>query len=51
MINIAPGEDFETKLEKVLSGETLIKIEPERIALFISRRDGTREKLIWGKSE
>lgn len=51
MINSAPGEDFGTKLEKVLSGETLIKIEPERIALFISRPDGTREKLIWGKSK
>lgn len=49
MINIASEADFETKLEKVLTAETLIKIEPERIALFIARPDGTSEKLIWEK--
>ena len=51
MLDIASETDFEAKVEKALSRETLIKIEPERIVLFISRPDGTREKLIWGKSK
>ena len=49
MLDIASETDFEAKVEKALSRETLIKIEPERIFLFISRPDGTREKLIWEK--
>ena len=51
MLDIASETDFEAKVEKALSRETLIKIEPERIFLFISRPDGTREKLLWGKRE
>ncbi len=51
MLDIASETDFEAKVEKALSRETLIKIEPERIFLFISRPDGTREKLIWGESK
>ncbi len=51
MLDIASETDFEAKVEKALSRETLIKIEPERIFLFISRPDGTREKLLWGESK
>lgn len=51
MLDIASEADFEAKVEKALSRETLIKIEPERVFLFISRPDGTREKLLWGKKE
>ena len=51
MLDIASETDFEAKVEKALSRETLIRIEPERIFLFISRPDGTREKLIWGESK
>jgi len=51
MLDIASETDFEAKLDKALDRETLIKIEPERIFLFISRPDATREKLIWEKSK
>ena len=39
-------EDFETQLDKMLNRETLIKVEPERIALLIVPPDGKSEKLI-----
>jgi hypothetical protein len=51
MMDIASETDFDAKVDKALSRETLIKIEPERIFLFITRPDGTREKLLWGKKE
>ena len=50
MIDSAQDEDFGTELEKGLNSVALIKVEPERIALLISRPDGTMEKLIWEKS-
>jgi len=51
MINIASEADFEAKVDEALDRETLIKIEPERIFLLITRPDGKMEKLIWGKSK
>jgi len=51
VIDIASDADFETKLDKGLNSVTMIKIEPERIALLIIRPDGPMEKLIWGKSK
>jgi hypothetical protein len=51
MLDIASETDFDAKVEKALRREALIKIEPERIFLFISRPDGTREKLIWEESK
>ena len=51
MMGTAGNEDFEAKLDKSLNRLTLIKVEPERIALLIVRPDGTMEKLIWGKSK
>ena len=51
MMGTAGNEDFEAKLDKSLNRLTLIKVEPERIALLIARPDGTMEKLIWGKSK
>jgi len=51
MLDIASETDFEAKVAKALSRETLIKIEPERIFLLISRPDGTMEKLKWEKGK
>jgi nitroimidazol reductase NimA-like FMN-containing flavoprotein (pyridoxamine 5'-phosphate oxidase superfamily) len=42
-------EDFEAKVDKALSRETLIKIEPERIFLFTVTPDMKSERLIWRK--
>lgn len=51
MIDIASEADFEAQLEKALNSLALIKVEPERIALLITRPDGTMEKLFWRKSK
>lgn len=51
MLNMPSESDFDAEVVKALGRETLIKIEPERIFLFISRPDGTRQKLLWGKRE
>jgi len=51
MIDIASEAEFEAQLEKALESLALIKVEPERIALLITRPDGKMEKLFWRKSE
>jgi nitroimidazol reductase NimA-like FMN-containing flavoprotein (pyridoxamine 5'-phosphate oxidase superfamily) len=49
MIDFNRNKDFETQLDKSLHNITMIKVEPERIALFIIPPDGKSEKLIWEK--
>jgi len=49
MLSPARDEDVETTLQKVLNRETLIKVEPARIALLIVPPNGKSEKLIWEK--
>jgi len=51
MVNVKNDEDFEAKVNKILTNETLIKIEPERIAFLIIRPEEKLEKLIWKKNE
>jgi hypothetical protein len=51
MLKIASEADLEAQVKKALGRETLIRIEPERIFLFITRPGGTREKLLWGNGE
>ena len=48
-LGIPPGEDFETQLDKLMNIITMIKVEPEIIALLIIQPDGTGERLVWGK--
>jgi len=50
MMGKVGDEDFQAKLDKALNMLTLIKVEPERIALLITKPDGTMEKLSWRKS-
>ena len=54
LIEIPLGEDFETKLDKMLHRFTVIKVEPEIISLLIYPPDhppdgGIVEKLVWEK--
>ena len=46
----AHKEDFETKLDKMMNRETLIKIEPEKIVMLIVPPVGKAEKLTWKKN-
>ncbi len=41
--------DVETKLNKVLNIETMIKVEPEKIILSISKAGDIGDKLVWEK--
>jgi hypothetical protein len=43
------GEDYETRLDKLLNTETMIKVEPEGIVLSISQPGGIGESLTWEK--
>ncbi len=43
------GEDVETRLNKVLNTETMIKVEPDIIILSINKRGDIGEKLVWEK--
>jgi len=43
------GEDVETRLNKVLNTETMIKVEPEKIILSINRQGDIGERLFWEK--
>ena len=43
------SENFETRLNKVLNTETMIKVEPEKIILSISKPGDIGEQLVWGK--
>ena len=48
-LGIPPGEDFETQLDRLMNIITMIKVEPEIIALLIIQPDGTGERLVWEK--
>ncbi len=48
-LGIAPDGDFETILDKLMNAITMIKVEPETIALLIIQPDGTGERLVWEK--
>jgi hypothetical protein len=43
------GADVETKLNEVLNTETMIKVEPEKIILSISKAGDIGEQLVWEK--
>ena len=43
------GADVETRLNKVLNTETMIKVEPDIIILSINKRGDIGEKLVWEK--
>jgi hypothetical protein len=43
------GEDIETRLNKVLNTETMIKVEPEKIILSINKQGDIGERLVWEK--
>jgi len=45
------GADVETKLNKVLNAETMIKVEPENIILSISKAGDIGEQLVWEKED
>jgi hypothetical protein len=48
-LGIPLGEDFETQLDKLMNIITMIKVEPETIALLIIQPDGTGGRLVWEK--
>lgn len=49
-VGFTPSGDFETKLDKLLHRETVIKVEPEIIALLIlPSPGGIIERLVWEK--
>jgi hypothetical protein len=52
-LGVTPGEDFETQLDKLMNIITMIKVEPEIIALRISQpggaAEGAGERLVWEK--
>jgi len=52
-LGISHGEDFETQLDKLMNIITMIKVEPEIIALRITQpggaAEGTGERLVWEK--
>ena len=43
------GKDVETRLNKVLNTETMIKVEPEKIILSINKQGDIGERLVWEK--
>jgi len=43
------GEDYETRLNRLLNTETMIKVEPKGIALSISQPGDIGERLVWEK--
>jgi hypothetical protein len=43
------GEDVETRLNKVLNTETMIKVEPEKIILSVNKQGDIGERLVWEK--
>jgi hypothetical protein len=49
LLDVALGEDVETKLDKMLHRQTLIKVEPEIISLLILPPGGIVERLVWEK--
>ena len=49
LLEAAPGGDFETKLDKMLHRQTVIKVEPEIISLLIMPPGGIVERLVWEK--
>jgi nitroimidazol reductase NimA-like FMN-containing flavoprotein (pyridoxamine 5'-phosphate oxidase superfamily) len=52
-LDIPSGEDFETQLDKLMNIITMIKVEPELIALLIIQpggaAEGPGERLVWEK--
>ncbi len=49
LLDVALGGDFETKLDTLLHRQTVIKVEPEMIALLIMPPGGIVERLVWEK--
>ena len=49
LLEVALGVDFETKLDKWLHRQTVIKVEPEIISLLILPPGGIVERLVWEK--
>ncbi len=49
LFEVALGGDFETKLDKLLHRQTVIKVEPEIISLLILPPGGIVERLVWEK--
>ena len=47
MLNVNREEDYEAAVNKMLTNETLIKVEPEKIAFLIIPPNEKPEKLIW----
>jgi hypothetical protein len=52
-LGMNPDEDFETQLDKLMNIITMIKVEPELIALLILQpggaAEGAGERLVWEK--
>jgi hypothetical protein len=48
-IESRPGDDFETKFNRILNMESMIKVEPEKIVLLVSVPGGIGERLEWNK--
>ncbi len=52
-LGITPGEDYESQLDKMMNIITMIKVEPEIIALRITQpggaAEGAGERLVWEK--
>ncbi len=52
-LGVTPGEDFEAQMDKMMHIITMIKVEPEIIALRISppggAAEGAGERLVWEK--
>lgn len=52
-LGITPGEDFEAQMDKMMDIITMIRVEPEIIALRISplggAAEGAGERLVWEK--
>ena len=51
MINVNDSAGFKAAVDKALNNETLIKVEPEKIALLIIPPAREPEKLIWEKNK
>jgi len=54
-LGITPGEDYESQLDKMMNIITMIKVEPEIIALRITQpggaAEGAGERCVWEKEE
>ena len=52
-LGITPGEDYESQMDKMMNIITMIKVEPEIIALRITQPGGAAEgagdKFVWEK--